>query len=207
MKKWAVITQKGGSGKTTIALHLAIVAESKGQRAVVVDIDPQRSATRWAMIRGSRAPHVVGVLPSELHKTLAALERSGFDLAIIDTSPRADRDSIEVSRLADLIIVPVRPSILDLPAVEDTLKLIHATGRLSDTMIVLNLVSPSTGEGKDAATVLRGFGRLAPVTLGERVDYRRALTDGKGVTEFAPKSKAAEEVEALYLALASTSGR
>lgn len=207
MKKWAVITQKGGSGKTTIALHLAIVAESKGQRAAIVDIDPQRSATRWAMIRGSRAPHVVGVMASELHKALASLERAGFDLVIIDTSPRADRDSIEVSRVADLIIVPVRPSILDLPAVEDTLKLIHAAGRLSDTLIVLNSVAPSTNEGKEAASVLRGFGQLAPVALGERVDYRRALTGGKGVTEFAPRSKAAEEVEALYLALAKRSAR
>lgn len=207
MKKWAVITQKGGSGKTTIALHLAIVAESKGQRAAIVDIDPQRSATRWAMIRGSRTPYVTGVMPAELHKALASLERAGFDLTIIDTSPRADRDSIEVSRLADLIIVPVRPSILDIPAVEDTLKLIHAAGRLNDTVIVLNSVAPSTHEGRDAASVLRGFGRLAPVALGERVDYRRALTGGKGVTEFAPKSKAAEEVEALYLALVKPSGR
>lgn len=207
MKKWAVITQKGGSGKTTIALHLAIVAESKGQRAAIVDIDPQRSATRWAMIRGNQAPQVIGVMAADLHKALASLERAKFDLAIIDTSPRADRDSIEVSRAADLIIVPVRPSILDLPAVEDTLKLIHAAGRLSDTLIVLNSVAPSTNEGKEAASVLRGFGQLAPVALGERVDYRRALTGGKGVTEFAPRSKAAEEVEALYLALAKRSAR
>lgn len=207
MKKWAVITQKGGSGKTTIALHLGIIAESKGLKTAIVDIDPQRSASRWAMIRGGSSPLVVGVTAPDVHKTIARLEREGFELAIIDTSPRADRDSIEVSRLADLIIVPVRPSILDLPAVEDTLKLIHAAGRLNSTVIVLNSVAPSTSEGKDAASVLSGFGRLAPITLGERVDYRRALTSGKGVTEFSPKGKAAEEIEALYLALAGVSVR
>jgi chromosome partitioning protein len=205
MKTWAVITQKGGSGKTTIALHLGIVAESHGLRTVIIDIDPQRSALKWNMIRKGSRPTVVGSIAPDLGKVLSRYENSHYDLAIVDTSPRADRDSIEVSRRADLIIVPVRPSILDLPAVEDTLKLIKASGRLNKTVIVLNSVSASTNEARDAASVLAGLGPLSPVSIGERIDFRRALTAGRGVTEFAPNSRAAHEVEALFLALAQAS--
>lgn len=202
MKIWSVITQKGGSGKTTLALHLAIMAESRGVKAAVVDLDPQRSALKWAMIRDSRRPYVVGAILPELGRALEDLRLRQHQLAIIDTSPRADRDALAVCRLSDLIIVPVRPSILDLPAVEDTLKLIHAAGQLGRTVIVLNSVAPATAEGRDAARVLAGMGSLAPVQIGERVDFRRALTGGKGVTEFAPSSKASQEIQALYLALA-----
>jgi chromosome partitioning protein len=158
------------------------------------------------MLRG-RSPRVLASMGPEIHKALSTVQGWGTDLAIIDTSPRADRDCIEVSRLADLIIVPVRPSVLDLPAVEDTLKLIHAAGRLGHAVIVLNMVAPSTGEGRDAAAVLKGFGAVSPVQLGDRVDYRKALTSGRGVTEFSPKSRAADEIEALYLALAKQSVR
>jgi chromosome partitioning protein len=205
MKTWAVITQKGGSGKTTISLHLAIVAESKGKKAAVIDIDPQRSALKWAMIRGGQTPAVIGTIVPELSRTLADLERKRTDLAIIDTSPRADRDALEVSRRADLIIVPVRPSILDLPAAEDTLRLLQSAKCLDKTVIVLNSASQSTSEGQEAGAVLSGFGRLLSCQIGERVDFRRALTGGKGVTEFAPHSKASQEIHALYLALATIS--
>lgn len=205
MKTWAVITQKGGSGKTTIALHLGIVADSLGKRAVVVDVDPQRSAMKWSMIRGTGRPPVIATIVPELRRELAKLERTKTDLVIIDTSPRADRDSLEVSRIADLIVVPVKPSILDLPAAQETLELIRAAGAASKTVIVLNSVPASTTEARDAAAVLRKFGHLLPGSIGDRVDFRRALVAGKGVTEFAPNSAAAKEINTLYLALASIS--
>jgi chromosome partitioning protein len=207
MDIWAVITQKGGSGKTTIALHLAIMAENRGRKAVVIDLDPQRSAIKWARIRGGNSPEVVSAIASELNKALADAEKRGCKLAIIDTSPRADKDALEVARRADLIIVPVRPSILDLPAMEDTLKLIQMSGRLHRTAIVLNSVASHTNEGKDASAVLQGLGPLLPVQIGERVDFRRALTGGFGVTEYAPSSKAAKEMENLYKALEQKSAR
>lgn len=204
MKIWAITTQKGGGGKTTIAIHLAIEATRHRRKVAIIDVDPQKSATRWAMIRGGASPPVIPAIVPDLSRLLAKLDKDGFELVIIDTSPRADRDAIDIARRADLIIIPVRPSILDLPAVEDTLKLVSLAGRLDRVVIVLNSVATATAEGREAAEVLRDLGSLAPVVLGERVDYRRALTIGQGVTEMTPTSKAAQEVRALYLALAQS---
>ena len=201
MKIWAVTTQKGGSGKTTIALHLAIVAAQNGLKTVVIDVDPQQSAAKWAMIRGLDKPKVVTCIVPDLRRLLARLQQEQYDLAVIDTSPRADRDNMDVIAQADVVVVPVRPSILDLPAVEATLRHIESSGRLKRTAVVLNAVPPRTDEGEQAARILRKMGPLLAEQIAERVDYRRALTGGRGVTEFAPSSQAAKEVKALYKAL------
>lgn len=167
---------------------------------MLVDASPQRSVMKWANIRGTGSPEAVASIAPDLLKLLAGAERDGFDLAIIDTSPHADRDCIEICRRADAVIVPVRPSILDIVTVRDTLQLIARASR-SKSVIVLNGVAPQTPEGKEAADVLAQMGKVLPVWLGERVDFRRALADGKGVTEFSPNSKAAQEIKDLYNAI------
>ncbi len=201
MKNWAIVSQKGGSGKTTIAINLSIAATQAGKSVMLVDASPQRSAVKWANIRGTGSPEIVASIAPDLPKLLAGAERSGTGLAIVDTSPHADRDCIEICRKADTVIVPVRPSILDIVTVRETLQLIERAGRRSRTVIILNGVAPQTPEGKDAADVLAQMGKVLPVWLGERVDFRRALADGKGVMEFAPNSKAAQEIKALYAAI------
>lgn len=138
---------------------------------------------------------------------LARMKGDQYDLVVFDTSPRADRDLVVIAGLSDLIILPVRPSILDIPALEDTVKLIKAAGRGDRAVLVLNAVATRTDEGDDASDLLRGMGRLLPQRLGDRVDLRRALTGGRGVTEFLPRSKAAEEVRALYAAIGGTRHR
>jgi chromosome partitioning protein len=203
MKIWAVMTQKGGAGKSTIALHLAIAAHGRGLKTAVIDVDPQRSAMKWAVIRGRDAPLISSGVVPELPRMLSRMEGDRTDLVVIDTSPRADRDLVVIAGLADLIILPVRPSILDIPAVADTMKLIKAAGRSDRAVLVLNAVAPRTDEGDEAAAILGGMGTVLTQRLGDRVDLRRALTAGHGVTEFLPRSKAAEEIRALYEALDS----
>jgi chromosome partitioning protein len=201
MRIWSVLSQKGGAGKTTVALHLAIAAMQSGLPVLVIDVDPQQSAVKWANIRGSDSPKVIATITPDLPKALADAERRGVKLVIIDTSPRADRDCIDICRRADFVIVPVRPSVMDIPAVEETLTLIDQAGQRHKSVIVLNAVPANTSEGAEAAEVLAQIGELLPVTLCDRVDYRRALTGGQGVTEFAPKSKAAAEVLTLFRAI------
>ena len=167
---------------------------------MLVDASPQRSAVKWANIRGTGAPDVAASIAPDLPKLLAGAERRGTGLVIADTAAHADRDTIEICRKADFVIVPVRPSILDIITVRETLELIGRAGRMNQCVIALNGVAQSL-EGKDAADALAGMGKVLPVWLGERMDFRSALADGKGVTEFAPKSKAAQEVKALYNAI------
>jgi chromosome partitioning protein len=200
MKVWAIFSQKGGSGKTTAAINLAVTAAQAGKSVTLVDASPQRSAVKWATIRGTGAPEVTASIAPDLPKLLASAERGGTGLVIVDTSPHAARDCVEICRVADFVIVPVRPSILDIMTVRDTLQLIGRAGRLGKCAIVLNGVAQPT-EGEDAAEVLAGMAKVLPVWLGERMDFRSALADGKGVTEFAAKSKAAQEVKDLYKAI------
>lgn len=203
MQVWSVLSQKGGAGKTTVALHLAVAAMQSGKPVLVIDVDPQQSAVKWANIRGLDSPQVVATITPDLPKALTDAARKGVELVIIDTSPRADRDCIEICRKADFVIVPVRPSVMDIPAVEETMLLIDRAGQRGKSVIVLNAVPSSTSEGQEAGEVLTQIGELLPVSLGDRVDFRRALTGGQGVTEFAPKSKAATEALELFRAIAA----
>lgn len=201
MEIWAVLSQKGGAGKTTLAIHLAVSAMEAGRTVLIIDLDPQQSAAKWANIRGHAAPKVQPVVMPDLTKILAEASKR-FDLAIIDTSPRADRDCIEVCRKADLVILPVRPSLWDVAALKETVHLIDLAGQIAKNVIVLNAVATRTTEGKEAADLLSQGRTVLKPRIGDRVDIRRAIANGQAVTEFAPSSKAAEEMTALYQEIA-----
>jgi chromosome partitioning protein len=196
MEIWAVLSQKGGAGKTTIALHLAVAAMQAGRTVLVVDLDPQQSAVKWANIRGQNAPKVVPAVMPDLNKVLTSAK--GVDLVILDTSPRADRDCIEVCRKADLVILPVRPALWDVAALEETLHLIELAGQTAKNVIVLNAVATRTSEGEEASGLLSQRRTVLKSRIGDRVDIRRAIANGQAVTEFAPSTKAAAEMMALY---------
>ena len=105
---------------------------------------------------------MIATITPDLPKVLADAARRGIDLAVIDTSPRADRDCIEICRRADFVIVPVRPSVMDIPAVEETMLLIEKAGQRNKSVIVLNAVPSLTSEGEEAGEVLAQIGRAAP---------------------------------------------
>lgn len=171
------------------------------KRVIVINLDPQRSAVKWGRIRDSDSPRVVSTIVPDLDKVLKEADREGMDLAIIDTSPRADRDALDVCKRADFIVVPCRPALLDVSAVDETMKLITTSGKINHAVIVLNAVPASTTEGEEAADYLKQIGELLPARLGDRAAFRQALTNGRGVTEFAPKSAAAKEAANLYQAI------
>ena len=104
---------------------------------------------------------MVAAITPDLPKALTDAGRRGVDLVIIDTSPRADRDCIEICRRADFVIVPVRPSVMDIPAVEETMALIDKAGQRHKSVIVLNAVPSNTSEGQEAGEVLAQIGRAA----------------------------------------------
>src|SRR5438046_1328007 len=120
MKTVAIISQKGGAGKTTVAIHLAVAAEQRGVRTAVFDLDPQASATSWADRRKHPIPAVVAAQPPRLVNLLEQAAAQSAELVLIDSAPNADAASLAAARVADLILIPCRPAAFDLDAIGTT---------------------------------------------------------------------------------------
>lgn len=201
MKTLAILAQKGGAGKTTVSVHLAAAAAAAGRRVAIFDADPQKSASNWRARRDDEIAAGADLAPIAVHAgtpDARQLAAAGVELAIIDGAPRLDGIAPALARLADLILVPVRCSILDLDAVAATVRIIQAAGR--PAVFVLNAAPTNTARpAAETRAALEPLGvPLCPVELGHRIAYSDALNGGAAVTEFDPKSKAAAEVAALY---------
>jgi chromosome partitioning protein len=113
MKTVAVISQKGGAGKSTLALHLAVAAEIAGLATIVIDLDPQASAATWKDLRKADTPSVTSVQAARLPQIMATAVEHGIQLAVIDTAPHSETAALAAARAADFILIPCRPAILD----------------------------------------------------------------------------------------------
>jgi chromosome partitioning protein len=204
MKTVALLSQKGGSGKSTIAVHLAVIAQAAGLRTVLVDLDPQRSAAGWWDTRTAPTPELVETTPDGLRAVLDAARADGVGLCVVDTRPSAGADTAAAAALADLVLIPTRPSIFDLRAIGATVEIVaKAKAR---AFIVLNTVPAARGAGLAAVTAdaRRALAAeydtipLAPVAIGQRVAMAHALIDGRAVNEFDPHGKAAREMTQLW---------
>ena len=199
MQTISILGQKGGTGKTTTALALAVAATRAGRSVAVIDLDPQTTATNWADRRKTEdSLSVVSCQVARLRFVLDAAKNEGADIVIIDTPAKSSEAGIEAARSADVVIVPVRPQIYDLetlPAIRDILRL---AGDPS-AFVVINS-APIQGkrhlEAQEAAESL-GFS-VCPIVLYLRAAYGDAPTIGQTVTEYEPQGKAALEVEQLY---------
>lgn len=198
MKVIAILSQKGGAGKTTIALHLAVAAERDGRSAAVIDLDPQASATSWGDSREAETPVVVSAQAARLPQVLEAARAAGADFVVIDTAPHSESAALAAARTADLILIPCRPSILDLRAIGTTVDLAKLAGKPS--AVVLNTVPPRGTLGDEARQAVAGYGvEIAPVELGQRAAYQHALTAGLSAQEYETSGKAADETTQLYM--------
>lgn len=200
----ALTGQKGGSGKSTVAVSLAAEAMARGQKVLLVDADPQGTARTWgavALEAGHPAPTVVS-MGSDLHKPgqLPALLAS-FDLVVIDCPPRHAEVQRAALMVADLAILPSGPSAHDAWALAESIELVKAAQRLRPELEVRGLVTrkvPGTVIGKSAREALESAGvPLLKAELCFRVAYQEAPAAGLGVAQYAPGSEAAAEVRAL----------
>jgi chromosome partitioning protein len=198
MKTIAIVSQKGGAGKTTIAVHLATAAASAGHAAAIIDLDPQGTAASWGDRRQAEAPEVVSGQAARLPVLIDAAKTGGADLLVLDTAPNADQTALRAAQLAELVLVPCRAAAFDLEAIKTTLTLTQIAQKPS--FVVLNAVPPRSSVGREAADGLVGQGAwVAPVMLFQRAAFAHGVIDGRTAQEFEPGGKAAEEVNRLYL--------
>jgi chromosome partitioning protein len=201
MRTVAMITQKGGSGKSTLAACLAVVAQEAGERVFLIDMDPQKSLTKWARRRDDKAMPVETVSAAKLPDALAALARGQITLVVIDT-PATDTPAAEAAmKAADLCIIPARPTIFDIWSSEVTRGKLKTLSK--DFAFVLNQC-PAMQESQrvlDGAAALESMGGLLRPLIAMRVAYQEAAREGMGPTELEPEGKAAEEMRVLWASL------
>jgi chromosome partitioning protein len=205
MRAIAFLTQKGGAGKTTLAASLAEMAASTGEKVVALDLDPQQSLVRWGKRRETaNARNTVIVEPLErerlphLRAILDGLAGAGFTLAIFDTTG-ADATAVRpVAEAADLCLLPVRPTRLDVEATAATFRAVFLAKRKA--AFVLNQCPSSYRSTRaiEAAKQLNCLGVLAEPMLSARMDFQDAIAAGLGVTQYAHGGKAAEEIATLW---------
>ena len=197
MKTISIISQKGGAGKTTLALNLAGAAEESGHSSVVVDLDPQASAKGWHDHRQKDAPVVISAQASRLNDVLDTARRGGADVCIIDTAPHSETAALAAARAADLILIPCRAGILDLRGISSSVDLVQIAKR--PALIVLNAVPPRGGLPDQAQEAIAPYGiQVAVARITQRAVFNHSLTAGQTAVEFEPEGAAAEEIRALY---------
>jgi chromosome partitioning protein len=203
-----VASQKGGSGKTTITAHLAVQAGRAGhKRVVLVDADWQGSLGRWWRVRDDDTLALATLNPgepiraAELAADLAEQRARGCAFAIIDTPPSRTAAIEQIIAIADLVIVPVRPSPHDLHAVGATVDMARRTGK--PFFFVVNGAAPLANITLQAVAALSEYGPVAPVILHQRVAYAASMINGRTVVETAASKKAAAEIEKLWEHLSS----
>lgn len=205
MKVIAFLSQKGGAGKTTLAVHCAVAAVDGGERVVVVDTDPQGSAGVWARAREAEAPIVATASVGDVPRVLKAAGAEGMTLAILDTAPHAAPEAARIARLSDLVVIPCRPTAFDLAAVEASVRIVAAAR--ARAMIVLSACPPRAPELAEARDALAAYGLpVAPMEVTERRAFARAIASGRAVTEFEAEGKAAAEIRALWAWLKEQAG-
>ena len=193
----AIVSQKGGVGKTSLALNLAVAAELAGHAALIVDLDPQASAAAWADSRIADTPVVVSAQAARLAEVLSTARKYGASLCLIDTAPHAESPALAAARAADLILVPCRASILDLRAVTASWTIAQLAG--TPVSAVLCGVPPRGSLADEAQATLESYGLpVAPVRIGYRAAFVHAATAGQGVQEYEPRGKAMNEISRLY---------
>jgi chromosome partitioning protein len=196
----AILSQKGGVGKTTLALHLAAAASAAGLVSLVVDTDPQATACTWHSWRGSADPDVIRLRRPCLtaQEARPSGRAGGRDLAVIDTPPHADLLAREAGKLADLLFIPCRPRAFDLDAIQTTADLAKAAGKPA---FVIFMAGPPRAPlmYQEAGELVQQFGlEVAPVRLPERAAFHHSVGQGKTAQEIDPTGKAAADMANLW---------
>jgi chromosome partitioning protein len=196
MKTIIITSQKGGSGKTMLAAHLSVEAERTGEPAWLIDTDRQATLSTWHQRRNSETPQRLDLPVTRIGEGLDKLEREHVAFCFIDTAPTISEQNTALLDLADLVLIPVRPSPSDLWAIAETVELVKEAGK--PFLFVITQAKPQASITAQAAAALSQHGRVAQSFISDRVAYAAAMTGGNTAPETA-KGPAANEIAALWL--------
>ncbi|EPG3660795.1 ParA family partition ATPase [Pseudomonas aeruginosa] len=200
MKVIAVLNQKGGAGKTTIATHLARAIQLDGQDVLLVDSDPQGSARDWAAVREDQPVTVVGIDRPTIERDLKNLAKK--DVVVIDGAPQAADLAVSAIKAADFVLIPVQPSPYDIWATADLVELVKqrieiTDGRLRAAFVVSRAIK-GTKIGAEISAALEGYGLpVLDTRVIQRVVYPGTAAAGSTVLDAEPAGDAAAEIRAL----------
>jgi len=200
MFRIAILGQKGGTGKTTTGIGLAVAAAHAGLASVIIDLDPQANAANWKDRRSDDNPAVVSSPVSRLKQTVQTAQDHGAEFLLIDTPGKSDSAAMEAARVADIVLLPVRPQIFDIETLAGMRDLLRVASA-APAFVILNGLHPQATKQADDTKVLiediYGF-PVCPVHLCTRGTYAAAPAMGKAPQEYEPEGKAAEEIARLY---------
>lgn len=197
MQTLVFYSSKGGAGKTTLCVHSAVAAAATGSVAVL-DVDPQGSAMAWASARSAEAPVVVACTPGRVREAIQAAKEDGYDFCFVDAPPHALGAARDLMAVADWVVVPVRPSVLDMAALPQAGKLIAESKR--PALLVLSAARPRMAElGEVRRSLEAGYPwPVAETVIHDRAAFARALATGLAAGEFEPQGAAAMEIRQLW---------
>ena len=198
MKTILITSQKGGSGKTTLAAHLSVEAERLGDKPVwLIDTDKQATLSLWHDRREAESPQRADVPFIQIASGLTTLADRGAAYCFIDTAPTISEQNASLIGLADLVLIPVRPSPADLWAVSETVAQVKAINR--PFLFVITQAKSQASITAQTIAALSEHGRVAQSFIGDRVPYAMAMTSGQTAPEMDSKSPASKEITALWL--------
>jgi chromosome partitioning protein len=196
MKAITFVTQKGGSGKSTLCISLAVAAQEAGASVCILEMDRQATISDWAENRSADGPEVAQIEAQQLEDVMKQLKDSSYDYVFIDTPGVDSQGTLAAIRVADLCVIPTRPTPADLRAFKPTLAAVY---RLEKKFaFVLNQTPPRSFRVRDATDGLAVLGVLPDVNIVMRNDHQDAIGMGQGVTEFNPTGQAAAEIRKLW---------
>ena len=200
----ALVAQKGGTGKTTLAVSLAVAAGQVGMTSIIIDLDPQATACNWKDRRKEEGPVVIDAQPSRLAAALEKAAENGVDFAVIDTPARSEQSALAAAKVADLVLIPCRPQAYDLETIPNTKEILALAGN-TPALAVLNAV-PAIGDRHEQARALleRLQIPVCPFMLGNRAVFGDSGAVGQAAQEYDQTGKGASEILQVYKYILST---
>lgn len=193
----SIISQKGGAGKTTLAINLAVEAERNNKQSLLLDLDPQSSSSQWYDSREQKSPLVLSAHASRMNKIIQEAQVNNASFLFIDTAPHSENSALEAAKVADLVLIPCRAGILDIKAIQSSLNICRLAN--AESLVVLNALPVQAVIAEEARQAIETIGgKVCKYTIGQRIVFNHAMTAGLGVVEFDLKSKAAKEIQDIF---------